>query len=69
MRSPRRLEAVVRAYFDTTCIYAVSSADAVARTLGGYPTLQKQRIYDLPVVRRFRRDPEPRQTRYGETRR
>lgn len=66
MRSPKRLEAAIRGYFGTLGMYALSTSDAMVRTLGGYPAPPAMTIYDAPVVQRFFRSGEPRQSRYQD---
>lgn len=66
LRSPKRLEHAVRAYFGTLGTYAMSVSDAAVRTGGRHPPKAKQTIYDAPIVKRFLRDPNPRYTKYAD---
>jgi hypothetical protein len=66
LRSPRRLEAAMRGYLGATGMYALQAGDAVTRTLAGAPPQPARNIYDMPVVRRFLQDPNPRYTKYSD---
>jgi hypothetical protein len=66
LRSPRRLEAALRAYTGALGMYALSTSDAAVSTALGYPEEPSRKIYDLPVVGRFWKDPDPRHTRYAD---
>lgn len=67
MRSPKRLEHLVRAYTGAIGMYALSSADFFTRRIGDFPERPSMKIYDLPVVERFVRDPDPRITKYSDS--
>lgn len=64
LRSPARLEAAMRGYTGTLGMYALSASDAIVRNAMGFPDEPARRLHDLPVVRRFIKDPQPRTTRY-----
>jgi hypothetical protein len=66
LRSPRRLEAALRAYTGSMGMYMLSAADAATRTALGYPDEPTRKLHDLPVVGRFWRDPDPRHTKYAD---
>jgi hypothetical protein len=66
LRSPRRLEHALRGYFGTMGTYALSTADYGVRGAGLAPPAPERKLYDLPVVRRFWRDPNPRYTKYSD---
>ena len=64
LRSPRRLEAALRGYTSTTGMYALAAADAITRRAIGAPDRPTQAVQDYPVLRRFWRNPNPRNTKY-----
>lgn len=66
LRSPRRLEAALRAYTGTLGMYLLGMSDAAVRGALDYPQDPATKIYDHAIVRRFMRDPNPRQTKYAE---
>jgi hypothetical protein len=66
LRSPRRLEAALRAYTGAIGMYLLGAADGVVRTALGYPEEPAKKVYDLPVVGRFWEDPNPRHTKYAD---
>lgn len=66
LRSPRRLEAALRAYTGAIGMYILGAADAGVRTAMGYAPEPSKKIYDLPVVTRFWEDPNPRHTKYAD---
>lgn len=65
MRSPVRLQAALRAYLGSLGGYALGAADYATRNLGNYPEPAASTMYDLPVLRRFMRDPNPKTTKYA----
>jgi hypothetical protein len=65
LRSPERLEALLRAYTGSLSTYLLSGADALTRKVAGAPEQPARTIYDAPVVRRFLQDPNPRNTKYA----
>ncbi len=65
LRSPVRLQAALRSYTGTLGLYAMDAADFAVRKIGGYPEPASSSMYDLPVLRRFMRDPNPRTTKYA----
>lgn len=66
LRSPARMEAGLRAYTGSLGMYALGVADAMTRTAFGYPEEPGRKITDLPVVKRFWADPNPRHTKYSD---
>jgi hypothetical protein len=66
LRSPERLEALLRAYTGSLSTYLLSGADSMTRTVAGAPERPARTIYDMPVVRRFLQDPNPRYTKYAD---
>jgi hypothetical protein len=66
LRSPRRLEHFVRGYLGAMGTYAMGAGDVMARNALGHPEAPARRIYDMPVVRRFLQDPNPRVTKYAD---
>lgn len=66
LRSPRRLEAALRAYTGTMGMYILGMSDSMVRGALGYPEQPARKIYDLPVVKRFLADPNPRTTKYAD---
>lgn len=66
LRSPRRLEAALRAYTGAIGMYILGAADAGVRGALGYAPEPSKKIYDLPVVTRFWEDPNPRHTKYAD---
>jgi hypothetical protein len=66
LRSPRRLEAALRAYTGAIGMYILGAADAGVRTAMGYAPEPSKKVYDLPVVTRFWEDPNPRHTKYAD---
>lgn len=66
LRSPKRLEAAMRAYTGAIGMYILSASDQVVRSAMGYPPEPGRKIYDLPVVSRFWKDPDPRHTKYAD---
>jgi len=65
MRSPQRLEHLVRAYFGTTGSYLLSMSDVAARGVFGLEDRPTKDIRDYPVIKRFWRNPDPRSTKYS----
>jgi hypothetical protein len=66
LRSPKRLEAALRAYTGAIGMYILGASDQVVRTALGYPPEPGRKIYDLPIVSRFWKDPDPRHTKYAD---
>ncbi len=66
LRSPQRLEAMVRGYLGATGMYALQAADVLAREASGAPPRPARKLYDVPVVKRFMQDPNPRYTKYAD---
>jgi hypothetical protein len=66
LRSPQRLEALLRGYLGATGTYALQAADTVTRAATDAPARPARRLYDTPVVRRFVQDPNPRTTKYAD---
>jgi hypothetical protein len=66
MRSPQRLEAMLRGYLGATGMYALQAADTLTRTATDAPPRPARKLYDAPVVRRFLQDPNPRTTKYAD---
>ena len=66
LRSPKRLEAALRAYTGAIGMYILGASDQVVRTALGYPEEPQRKLYDLPVVSRFWKDPDPRHTKYAD---
>lgn len=66
MRSPQRLEAMMRGYLGATGTYALQAADTLARGASGAPARPARKLYDVPVVKRFMQDPNPRVTKYAD---
>lgn len=66
LRSPKRLEAALRAYTGAIGMYLLGASDSVVRTAMGYAPEPSKKVYDLPVVGRFWKDPDPRHTKYAD---
>lgn len=66
LRSPRRLEAGLRAYTGALGMYVLSASDVLTRNAFGYPEEPSRKLQDLPVVARFWKDPQPRHTKYAD---
>lgn len=66
LRSPKRLEAALRAYTGAIGMYVLGISDQAVRGALGYPEEPSRKIYDLPVVSRFWKDPDPRHTKYAD---
>jgi hypothetical protein len=66
IRSPQRLEAMLRGYLGATGTYALQAADTLTRDVTGAPPRPSRKLYDMPVVRRFLQDPNPRVTKYAD---
>lgn len=64
MRSPKRLEAFWSGYLATLGDYLIDASDLVVRNALDYPERPARVIQDAPVIGRFWRDDELRQTRY-----
>lgn len=64
--SPKRLEHLVTAYFGTMGSYVLAAADMATEGLYDHPEAPARRTSDLPVLRAFYRDGEPRHIRQGE---
>jgi hypothetical protein len=66
MRSPERLEHMVRAYLGTIGTYALNVSDVAVREAAGYPDGPARKIYDMPIVSRVLRNPIQNQTKYAD---
>ena len=56
VRSPKRLEHLVNAFFGTLGSYVLSAADMVTESLYDYPDRPTTRASDMPLVRSFYRE-------------
>ncbi|KAF0234325.1 MAG: hypothetical protein FD177_881 [Desulfovibrionaceae bacterium] len=56
VRSPKRLEHLVNAFFGTLGSYVLSAADMVTESLYDYPDRPTARASDMPLVRSFYRE-------------
>lgn len=65
-RSPQRLEAALRGYTGSLGMYVLGVGDAMTRTAFGYPDEPSRKLTDMPVVKRFWADPNPRHTKYSD---
>lgn len=66
LRSPVRVEALVRGYLGTIGLYALQMSDQVSRPLGGFGEPPALGLKDLPVVRRFYSGDTATRTKYEE---
>jgi hypothetical protein len=66
LRSPKRLEHLLRGYFGSVAMYLVGISDRMVRAVGDYPDEPEGRLTDVPLVGRFYRGTEPGRTRYGD---
>lgn len=66
LRSPVRVEALVRGYMGTLGLYALQMSDQVARPLGGFGEPPALALKDMPVVRRFYAGDTATRTKYEE---
>jgi len=64
MRSPTRIESLVRGYLGTMGMYVMSATDVVSNKVGGFSPPAASGLADLPPVRRFVRGSGPQPTRY-----
>ncbi|MBO9483807.1 LPD38 domain-containing protein [Salinisphaera sp. G21_0] len=65
MRSPKRLEYLLRGYFGTLGSYALMSADALAREARGAPERPEWSVRHYPVIGSFIRGNDEGATRYS----
>lgn len=56
VRSPKRLEHLIGAYFGSLGLFVLSGADMVTEWLFNYPADPEMRVADLPVVSSFYRE-------------
>jgi hypothetical protein len=56
LRSPKRLEHMIQAYFGTLGMYALSASDLAVRSLWDYPSEPEPHLRDLPLLGSFYRD-------------
>jgi len=66
LRSPVRVEALVRGYMGTLGLYALQASDQIARPLGGFGEPPAMALKDMPVVRRFYGGDTATRTKYEE---
>jgi hypothetical protein len=66
LRSPKRLEHLLRGYFGSLSTYLVGISDRVVRAAGDYPERPAGRATDIPLVGRFYKGSAPGQTRYTD---
>ena len=64
MRSPKKVEYMIRGYFGSLGVYAMEASDALLRAAGNYPTKPESRPGDAWVVRRFLPEDDARATKY-----
>lgn len=64
LRSPKRLEAIVRGYTGAVGMYVLGISDSAVRRVAGHPDRPSRAIQDLPVITRFWRNPQPRTSKY-----
>lgn len=64
MRSPARIEHMIKGYFGTLGTYALAASDSMARGLLDLPAKPANRWDDVPVVKRFYREDPARSTKY-----
>jgi len=64
LRSPARIEHLVRGYLGTLGAYMMDASDVVSNKVAGYAPAPETSILDFPAIKRFVRGSGPQATRY-----